>query len=185
MSRYIKTWPELAEALGMERRQIQRWRNDDPDGVPQPSAKGHSVDAWNAYAKETGKRVAERAPSDLKAELLKEQIRRLRLANDAVEERQVPLAEVFAAIRPTLAAFRQALDALPHRAAMKIGGDYHDVLAILEHEVGITLRGFVSAPWFDEESTVIPSAEVAVDLPDVAVPNEEPVKRPRGRPKKK
>jgi transcriptional regulator with XRE-family HTH domain len=171
---------ELAEALGISRQTVHNWSRK---GAPRLGAdRLYDVAAWKKWAKEND--LNKETPPDLKDELLKEQIRRLRLANDAVEERQVPLAEVFAAIRPTLAAFRQSLDALPHRASMKIGGNYHDVLAILEHEVGITLRGFVGAPWFDEEATDVPIAEVA-DIPDVAVPNEVPVKKPRGRPPKK
>jgi hypothetical protein len=164
---HVQTWEQLADALGMARRHLQRWRADDPDGIPEVTAQGHDVQAWKDYAARTGKRVAERASlEELKSDLLAEQIRKLTLANDAAEKKFVALDEVLGAIRPTLGAFRQALDSLPHRAALKLDGDYHETVEVIQSEVEIVFRIFSGAAWFDESAEVDVS-EVSIDTSDI------------------
>jgi hypothetical protein len=147
------TWEDLAEAVNIDRRHLLRLRKED-GAPPQPD-----LAAWQSWLAE--RRERKQGPDELKADLLREQIRKLRLANDALEKQLVPIDEVFAALRPTLAAFRTALDNLAHRASLKLGGDYQETVEVIQSEVDIALRAFQGAAWFDEQ--------VVVDLPAVQV----------------
>lgn len=177
----LRSLEKIGDVIGITARQLRSWRRVDPDGAP----KDNNLEAWQAYAKKRGRFTGGKDSEALKVELLSEQVRKLRLLNDAAEEKYVPLADIMGAIRPTLAAFRQALDSLPHRAAIKLGGDYHEVVEVLRSEVDIALRTFSGAAWFDDQVAVkVPKVEIDVsDIP----PAEGQVakKRPRGRPKKK
>jgi hypothetical protein len=147
------SWETIANEIGIDGRHLRRLRKEL--GAPAEP----DLAAWRAWMDQ--RRSQREGPDELKADLLREQIRKLRLANDALEKQLVPIDEVFAALRPTLAAFRTALDNLAHRASLKLGGDYQETVEVIQSEVDIALRTFQGAAWFDEQ--------VVVDLPAVQV----------------
>lgn len=171
--RFVTTYDALAAKLGVTRQTIYNVKEKFPHSWPRPRADGsHEIAEWQTFFRDN--QIAERnsdaseSSVDLKNKLLREQIRKLELANDALEKQLVPIDEIFAALRPTLAAFRTALDNLAHRAALKIGGDYHEVHSIIESEIEIALRTFAGAAWFDEQVEVeLPS--VQIDTSDIPV----------------
>jgi phage terminase Nu1 subunit (DNA packaging protein) len=179
-----KTYDQLAAILGISRKSLTRWRQNDPDGCPLPAPNGeHDVEQWRAYVanKDTMPDAEEIA---LKDQLLQEQIRKLKLANDAMEERYVALAEVIAAMRPTVLAIRTALDAMPNRIAIKLPGDYHDTVAVVEAEKNRVLRNLQGAAWFDE-SVEVETAAVDIDTADLPMVEGDEIKLPKGRPGRK
>ncbi len=186
---FARTYEELASKLGVTRQTIWNVQKKFPHSYPRPGSDGrHDVSQWFAFFDQhdiAKRQQCNEGDEDLKNKLLREQIRKLQLANDALEERLVPIDEIFAAIRPTLAAFRTALDNLSHRAALKIGGDYHEVHGIIESEIEIALRTFSGAAWFDEQVEVdVP--EVHIDTSDIPfAEGQAQQKKPVGRPKKK
>lgn len=165
-------WEQLANELGIDARHLRRLRKEN--GAPNEP----DETAWREWMQGRKKNTDE-----LKADLLAEQIRKLKLANDALEKQLVPIDEVFSALRPTLSAFRTALDNLAHRAALKIG-DYQETVAIIQTEVDIALRTFQGAAWFDEEVQV-DIAPLQVDTSDIPpAEGQEKPKRKVGRPAK-
>jgi hypothetical protein len=163
-------WEQLANEVGLDARHMRRLRKEP--GAPSEPA----PDAWREWLNGRKKGMDE-----LKSELLAEQIRKLKLANDALEKQLVPIDEVFSALRPTLSAFRTALDNLAHRAALKIG-DYQETVEILQTEVDIALRTFQGAAWFDEEVQV-EIAPLQVDTSDI--PPADGQVKPKGKPGRK
>jgi phage terminase Nu1 subunit (DNA packaging protein) len=178
--RIAYNYEQLAKALGITRRTIQNYRTQFSD-CPMPNAAGyHDVTAWERWL-EVNDKGDHALDKSLKDHLLGEQIRKLKLANDAMEQKFVALNEVIAAMRPTVLAIRSAMDSMPSRAARKFQGDFHDNLAILEHEKNLILRSLEGAAWFDERVEVDVSP-VAIDVSDI--PSGEGVIKPpqkRGR----
>jgi transcriptional regulator with XRE-family HTH domain len=186
---FARTYEELASRLGVTRQTIYNVQKKFPHSWPRPRADGrHEINAWMTFFSDN--EVASRQMNadfddDLKNRLLREQIRKLELANDALEKQLVPIDEILAALRPTLAAFRTALDNLAHRAALKIGGDYHEVYGIVEGEIEIALRTFAGAAWFDEGVSVEVPA-VQIDTSDIPlIDGQDPQKKPIGKAKRK
>jgi phage terminase Nu1 subunit (DNA packaging protein) len=179
-----RTYDQLAAILGISRKSLTRWRQNDPDGCPLPAPNGeHDVEQWRSYVanKDTMPDAEEIA---LKDQLLQEQIRKLKLANDAMEERYVALAEVIAAMRPTVLAIRTALDAMPNRIAIKLPGDYHDTVAVVEAEKNRVLRNLQGAAWFDE-SVEVETAAVDIDTADLPIVEGDEIKLPKCKPGRK
>jgi hypothetical protein len=179
-----KTYDQLAAILGISRKSLTRWRQNDPEGCPLPAPNGeHDVEQWRQYVANKGT-MPDAEEIALKDQLLQEQIRKLKLANDAMEERYVALAEVIAAMRPTVLAIRTALDAMPNRIAIKLPGDYHDTVAVVESEKNRVLRNLQGAAWFDETVEVETSA-VDIDTADLPMVEGDEIKLPKGKPGRK
>jgi hypothetical protein len=179
-----KTYDQLASMLGISRKSLTRWRQNDPDGCPLPAPNGeHDVERWRQYVEAKGMYPDENEVA-LKDQLLKEQIRKLQLANDAMEERYVALAEVIAAMRPTVLAIRTALDAMPNRIAIKLPGDYHDTVAVVEAEKNRVLRNLQGAAWFDE-TVEVETTVVDIDTADLPIVEGDEIKMPKGKPGRK
>lgn len=170
------TWDELSEAVGVDVRHMRRLRQES-GAPPNPD-----LAAWQAWM--SARRAAKEGPDELKAEKLRQEIRKLTLANDALEKQLVQIDEVFETIRPTLSAFRTSLDNLAHRAALKLGGDYQETVEVIQSEVDIALRTFANAAWFDEQAEV---AVKPVEIDTSDIPPTDPaakVPKKRGRPPK-
>lgn len=165
----ITTYDQLASALGITRRTISNWKRLYPDDCPLPSPAGdHDLAAWKQFS--SGKLGANSNDSEdergLKDQLISEQIRKLRLANDATEKQFIAIADVITAMKPTVTAIRTALDSLPQRAALKLPGDYHHNEDVIQKEVDRVLRLLAGAAWFDEDAEV-DAAPVVIDTSDV------------------
>lgn len=182
---FARTYEELASRIGVTRQTIYNVQKKFPHDWPKPRADGrHEINAWIAFFNDhdiARGQFSGGCNDDLKETLLREQIRKLKLANDALEKQLVPIDEVFSVLRPTLSAFRTSLDNLAHRAALKLG-DYQETVQVLQTEVDIALRTFQGAAWFDEQVEVN-IAPLQVDTSDI--PPADGQIKPKGKPGRK
>ena len=146
-------FPALAQALGVSRQSLWRWRNDPRIArkLPRKSPVGHDVAAWRRVMIDlTLADCAADLPghdgkslNDLRCELLAQRVRRLKVQNDIASGKAVPVAEIEQKLGAMLSAVQMALDTFADRAAPLVQGftDPQEIAKALRGEMQSLIGG--------------------------------------------
>jgi len=162
---YVKTWDELAAALGITRRGLLlvRTRHAADSDLPKAKANGnHSIDAWRSFFAAhdiEGKQMDQESsgsdkdsPAVWKARQIEQQVIKLQLANELTRRQQIALTEIQAKLPPFLMAIRTAMDqCIPELATALEGIDeYNEREEILQAQFNKVFGMLTGYPWLDE-----------------------------------
>jgi len=161
---HCHTWEALANALGIDRRNLLkvRTRHANDPSLPKPKADGrHQISAWKEFflANDINpNRLANEAdddpdsPASWKARLIEQQVIRATLANELTKRQQVPMAEIQTKLSAWAMGVRREIDALVPDLSQSLEGidDYHEREEIIQDRIDKMLLALQSAPWLDE-----------------------------------
>ena len=190
---FVTTYDELAKRLNISRFGLQKVCHRFPNEFPTALSDGrHDVTAWlNFFLAKNIKGAQEdiatdddqRSVKDWKAEEVKLKCTRLELENAKAARELVDVAEMEAGVSAMVAAFRQALNNLPARLALKVTGvtDYHEAEELATEECNNVLRTLQRCDFLTGVQATIPAATSTQHAEDDGV-EAPPAKR---KPKKK
>lgn len=105
--RFVRSRQLLAEQIGVNRNTINSWVKKE--GAPEETEEGHDVAAWLTFARAISRKAVVSETNEkrsLELQKIEQEIRGKMLANDAMEKRLVPVAEIRETITACVAEFR-------------------------------------------------------------------------------
>lgn len=123
-ARFAKNQVELAEALGVNRKTIQRWLKRDGHPGTRPDGR-YEIPLWKTWARTQGHVFEDAEPVDKKAAEVKILLQRselLQIEIDKERDRLMPVEEVRGAFGRMIGEFRVALYSIPGSLAPQVVG---------------------------------------------------------------